>query len=85
MNRYWPSMTRGRVDTLKSVVGERPSMSGRTAHGDAAGPGELANGDDVWARDTAPQTPYTLRQVGIGLVVFVALAVVAFGVPLALA
>lgn len=40
--------------------------------------------DDVWARQTAPQTPYTSRQVGIGLVLFVAIAVVAFGLPLAL-
>lgn len=39
---------------------------------------------DVWARETAPQSAYTLRQVGIGLVVFVILAIVAFGVPLAM-
>lgn len=41
-------------------------------------------GSDVWARDTAPQTPYTMRQVGIGLVSFVIAAAVAFGVPLLL-
>lgn len=40
---------------------------------------------DVWARETAPQSPYTVRQVGIGLAVLVALAVVAFALPLALA
>lgn len=41
-------------------------------------------GEDLWARDTAPQTPYTAREVGIGLAIAVALAVVAFGVPLVL-
>lgn len=41
--------------------------------------------DDVWARETAPQSAYTMREVGIGLVVFAVLALVAFGVPLALA
>ncbi len=39
-------------------------------------------GRDVWTRDTAPQTPYSMRQVGIGLVIFVIAAAVAFGVPL---
>lgn len=43
-----------------------------------------AEGSDVWARDTAPQTPYTLRQVGIGLVIAVVAGAVAFGVPLLL-
>lgn len=45
-----------------------------------------AEGDttDVWARDTAPQTPYTARQVGIGLVIAAIAAAVAFGVPLLL-
>lgn len=41
-------------------------------------------GSDVWTRDTAPQTPYSMRQVGIGLVIFVIAAAVAFGVPLLL-
>lgn len=41
-------------------------------------------GEDLWARDTAPQTPYTAREVGIGLAIAVGLAVVAFGVPLVL-
>ena len=41
--------------------------------------------DPVWSRETAPQTPYTMRQVGIGFLVLVVGAVVAFGVPLALA
>lgn len=40
--------------------------------------------EDVWARDTAPQTPYTMRQVGIGLAIAVVVAAVAFGVPLLL-
>lgn len=40
---------------------------------------------DVWARDTAPQTPYTMREVGIGLAGLVVGAAIAFGLPLALA
>lgn len=39
---------------------------------------------DVWTRETAPQSPYTSRQVGIGLVVFAIAAVVAFAVPILL-
>lgn len=39
----------------------------------------------VWTRTTAPQTPYSMRQVGTGLVMFVILAIVAFGLPLAFA
>ncbi|MFB6353379.1 MAG: hypothetical protein ABEJ92_04775 [Halobacteriales archaeon] len=45
----------------------------------------FADGSAVWERETAPQSPYSMRQVGIGLVVLVAGAVVAFGLPLALA
>lgn len=41
--------------------------------------------DDLWSRTTAPQSPYTTRQVGIGLAVFIVLALVAFVLPLALA
>lgn len=40
--------------------------------------------NDVWARDTAPQTPYSKRQVGIGLLGFLIGGAVAFGVPLLL-
>lgn len=40
--------------------------------------------DDLWARRTAPQSPYTMRQVGIGIVVAAVLVALAFGVPLAL-
>jgi hypothetical protein len=65
-------------DTLKSVVRERRSMS----EDPAAEPESVV--DDVWARETAPQSPYTMRQVGIGLAVLVVGAVVAYGVPLAL-
>lgn len=46
---------------------------------------EEAYADDVWARETAPQSAYTMREVGIGLAVFAVVALVAFGVPLALA
>lgn len=41
-------------------------------------------GSDIWARDTAPQTPYTARQVGIGALVFAVGTIIAFGLPLAL-
>jgi hypothetical protein len=41
--------------------------------------------DDVWARSTAPQSPFTTRQVAVGLVVLAIGAVVAFGLPLVLA
>jgi len=34
-------------------------------------------------RSTAPQSPYTLREVGIGFAVLAAGLVVAFGLPLA--
>lgn len=40
---------------------------------------------DIWARDTAPQTPYTTRQVWIGLVVLLVGVAIAFGLPLVLA
>lgn len=38
----------------------------------------------IWARSTAPQSDYTMRQVGIGIIVLVVGAIVAFGIPLAL-
>lgn len=48
-------------------------------------PGGMTDAEaGVWARETAPQTPYTRRQVGIGLVIFAVGALVAFGVPLVL-
>lgn len=40
---------------------------------------------DVWARSTAPQSDYTGREIGIGLVVFLLGLLVSVGVPLALA
>ncbi|WP_457852038.1 DUF7550 family protein [Halalkalicoccus salilacus] len=36
-------------------------------------------------RTTAPQSPYSMRQVGIGFVVLVVGLLVVFGVPLVLA
>lgn len=47
-------------------------------------PSDGSDEDGIWARATAPQTPYTSRQVGIGLVIFVIGVVVTFGVPLVL-
>lgn len=38
--------------------------------------------DELWARETAPQSPYTARQIGIGLVVLVVGLAIAFGLPL---
>jgi len=40
--------------------------------------------DDLWTRSTAPQSPFTSRQVGIGFVVAAVLAVVAFVLPVVL-
>lgn len=45
---------------------------------------DAADGD-LWARSTAPQSDFTMRQVGIGIAVLVIAAIVAFGLPLALA
>lgn len=55
-------------------------MSEETGAADAEADGE----SDVWSRETAPQTPFTMRQVGIGLALFVLGVAVAFGLPLLL-
>lgn len=34
-------------------------------------------------RTTAPQSPYTIRQVGIGLLILAIGSVIVFGIPLA--
>lgn len=41
--------------------------------------------DDVWSRSTAPQSSYTGREIGIGIAVFLVGALIAFGLPVALA
>ena len=41
--------------------------------------------DGLWARSTAPQSPFTTRQVWTGAVVLVVGLAIAFGLPLALA
>jgi hypothetical protein len=51
-------------------------------NGHEATPGES---DDVWQRSTAPQSSYTGREIGIGIAVFLVGALVAFGLPIALA
>jgi hypothetical protein len=38
----------------------------------------------VWDRSTAPQSPYTGREIGIGIAVFLVGMLIAFGLPLAL-
>ena len=62
------------------------SLSNRVAtHSrDQSSNGRHMSDTDIWARSTAPQSPFTGRQVGIGIVVAIVLAVVAFGLPLAL-
>jgi hypothetical protein len=50
-------------------------------HADAHGHDD---GHDHGGRSTAPQSAYTLREVGIGLAVTAVGLVVTFGVPLAL-
>lgn len=39
----------------------------------------------IWARTTAPQSAFTARQVGTGVVVLAIGALIAFGLPLLLA
>lgn len=38
----------------------------------------------IWARTTAPQSPYSMSQVGAGLVIFVVGLMITFGVPMML-
>lgn len=38
----------------------------------------------VWARETAPQSPYTMREAGIGFLGLVIGSAIAFGIPLLL-
>ena len=53
----------------------------RAAEAAESGSG-AASEDEVWGRDTAPQTPFTLRQVWIGLLIVAIGAAIAFGAPL---
>jgi hypothetical protein len=49
---------------------------------------ETHDGDDedgIWARNTAPQSPYTGREIGLGIAIALAGFLIAFGLPLALA
>lgn len=45
---------------------------------------EPTQAEDIWDRSTAPQTPYTTRQVIIGLIVFGIGLGVTVGIPLLL-
>ena len=40
--------------------------------------------DPIWERETAPQSPYTSRDVAVGVVVAVIGVAVTFGLPLVL-
>lgn len=62
-------------DRLKGSAEEAANMTEDATEGEDAG---------IWARATAPQTPYSGRQVGIGLIVFVVGVAVTFGIPLVL-
>lgn len=59
---------------------DHPAMSA----GESESLEEAYADDAVWARQTAPQSPYNTRQVGIGILVFVVVVIVAYGLPLAL-
>jgi len=41
--------------------------------------------EEPWKRSTAPQSPYTGREIGLGIAVALVGFLVAFGLPLALA
>lgn len=45
----------------------------------------LESTEAVWDRSTAPQSSYTGREIGIGIAVFLVGALIAFGLPVALA
>ena len=40
--------------------------------------------EGIWARSTAPQSPYSMGQVGTGMVIFVIGLVITFGIPIVL-
>lgn len=40
--------------------------------------------EGIWARSTAPQSPYSMSQVGTGIVIFVIGLLITFGIPLVL-
>lgn len=40
--------------------------------------------DGIWSRTTAPQSPYSSREISIGIVVLVIGLLVVFGIPLML-
>ena len=45
---------------------------------------ETTAADGIWARETAPQSDFTSREVGTGLLVLVVGLLVTFGLPLLL-
>ena len=40
--------------------------------------------EGIWARSTAPQSSYSMGQVGTGLVIFVIGLLITFGIPMVL-
>ena len=77
--------------SLLSPRGVRPPASGRLKAGSTQRPAMTdpadpeAPDDGLWARSTAPQSPFTARQVWTGFVVLAVGLGVAFVLPLALA
>ncbi len=71
----------GFVDTLKSPPPESRHMTEESGENE-----EQATADQgIWKRSTAPQSEYSSRHVGIGLVVFAIGVVITVGLPLVLA
>ena len=68
---------RPRDGRLKTPVGERPPMSDTDTESETAIPE-----DPLWERSTAPQSSYSMRQVGIGFLVLLVGAAITFGIPL---
>lgn len=44
--------------------------------------GSAGSEEGVWTRSTAPQSPYGMRQVGIGIVIFAIGIAITVGIPL---
>ncbi len=45
---------------------------------------DATEADGIWTRSTAPQSPYSMSQVGTGIVIFVIGLLITVGIPLVL-